>query len=202
MIKGIIFDFGNVLCTFTNELFLHRLSDITGKSRDKLFDIIYIKSGLPKKFESGEISTQQFFEELSKICGLTVPYKELHEIYSKDKFTRIEGMCEIAQSLMKKYKVALLSNTGEWDFEYMKQVAPEIRSFTTISTSFESKAMKPSTKMYTETLQKLQLLPEECIYTDDIIEYVTVSQSLGMNGVHFKGKDDFVASLAQLGVVI
>ena len=130
MIKAIIFDFGNVLCTFTNELFLQRINDKTRKSRDELFDIIYKRSGLPKEYESGLITSQMFYEELSKLCGLHIDQEELKKIYSMDKFSRIKGMCEFASQLTKKYKVALLSNTSEWDFEYMKIVAPEIKNHT------------------------------------------------------------------------
>jgi HAD superfamily hydrolase (TIGR01509 family) len=83
----------------------------------------------------------------------------------------------------------------------MKKVTPEINTFDVITTSYEVAAMKPLVKIYEETLHKLNLSPDECIYTDDILEYVEVARSLGMHGIHFKGYDDFVKSLADLKVI-
>lgn len=53
MIKAIIFDFGNVICYFTNEILIDRISKLSGKTKDEVFDLIYKKSDLPKKYETG-----------------------------------------------------------------------------------------------------------------------------------------------------
>ena len=201
MIKGIVFDFGNVLCSFTNEILLERISAKTGKSKATLFDLIYKKSGLPKLYESGSMSSKEFYEKLSTLCGLHVSIGELKELYSQDKFTRIEGMQEVVSTLQNHYKVALLSNTSEWDFAYMTQVAPEIQSFDAISLSYKVGEMKPGTKLFEDVTKKLKLKPEECVYTDDIPEYVAIAQSLKYNGVLFTSKQTFQQSLENLGVL-
>ena len=200
MIKAIIFDFGNVIGKFTNEIFIGRVSNLTGKSKEEIFELIYKKSGLPEKFESGLISGQEFFEEISKLCGLKINYEELKDIYSKDKFTLIEGMMELIESLKANYKIGLLSNTSEWDFDYMMKTVPMIKTFDTITTSFEVKAMKPDPKIWEEALNKLQLKAEECIYTDDILEYVEAAKSLGINAVQFVGVEKFKSDLKRLNI--
>ncbi|MDD4976809.1 MAG: hypothetical protein PHY93_20810, partial [Bacteriovorax sp.] len=92
MIKEIIFDFGNVICHFTNDILIGRISDLTGKTKEEVSNSIYKDSDVTKRAESGLITPEQFYRELSSICGLNVPYEELKEIYSKDKFTPVEGM--------------------------------------------------------------------------------------------------------------
>lgn len=202
MIKAIIFDFGNVICKFTNEILVERISHLTGKTKEEIFDLIYKKSDLPKKVETGLVSSQEFFEELSKLCGLNVTYEELKRIYSEDKFTPIEGMGELIERLRGKYKIGLLSNTGEWDFDYILKVAPIVKTFDSITTSFEVKAMKPNSNIFLDALNKLKLKPEECIYTDDILDYVEAAKEMGINAVQFNGIEKFKSDLKNFGVEI
>lgn len=199
MIKAIIFDFGNVICYFTNEISVEKISGLTGKTKDEIRELIS-KSDLPKKFETGLLSSQEFFEEMSKLLNLKVTYEELKEIYSKDKFTIVEGIEELIESLHKNYKIGALSNTSEWDFEYMIKTAPVIKTFDTITTSFEVKAMKPDPKIFEDALNKLQLKPEECVYTDDILEYVEAGKRLGINAVQFVGVEKFREELKRLNI--
>lgn len=202
MIKAIIFDFGNVICRFNNEILRERISNLTSKAKEEIFELIYKKSDLPRKYETGLISSQEFFEELSSLCGLKVSYEELKKIYSEDKFTPIEGMSELIESLKGKYKIGLLSNTSEWDFDYILKVAPIVGTFNTITTSFEAKAMKPSPDIFWDALNKLKLKPEECVYADDILDYVEAAKSLGIKAVQFIGVEKFKTDLKNLGVDI
>ena len=81
--------------------------------------ILINNSDILTRSETGLISNQEFFEEFSKICGLNISYDELKEIYSKDKFTPVEGTEELIRKLQKKYKIGLLSNTSSWDYDYI-----------------------------------------------------------------------------------
>lgn len=201
MIKAIIFDFGNVICRFTNEIYLKKLSDLSGKTVDEIRKIIFENSNILKKFESGKINGQEFYKELSKMCGIDVPYQELKTIYSKDKFSRVEGMKELTKRLRKKYKVSLLSNTSEWDWDCMIKTAPEILTFDTITKSYEAGAMKPSEIIFKDALKKLKLKPEECVYTDDILEYVEVAKSLGFKAFQFTDVEKFINDLLTMGFI-
>jgi len=200
MIKAIIFDFGNVICSFTNEVLIEKIARLTNKSKEEIFDLIYKKSDITKRFETGLISSQDFFEELSNLCGLSVGYEELKKIYSENKFTPIEGMNELIESLKKKYKIGLLSNTSEWDFEYLVKAAPIVKTFNSITTSFEVKAMKPDERIFLDAVTKLGLKPEECIYTDDIWEYVEIAESMGIKAIQFIGIEKFESDLKKNGV--
>ena len=202
MIKAIIFDFGNVICRFTNEIYLKKLSDLSGKTVDEIRKIIFENSNILKKFESGKINGQEFYRELSKMCGIDVPYQELKTIYSKDKFSRVEGIKKLIEKLRKNYKVSLLSNTSEWDWNYMIKSAPEILTFDTITKSYEAGAMKPSEIIFKDALKKLKLKPEECVYTDDILEYVEVAKSLGFKAFQFTDTKNFELDLKSLEIEV
>lgn len=202
MIKAIIFDFGNVICRFTNEILRQRIADISGKSVEEIKQLVYKNSDIVGHFESGQMSSEEFYKELSEICGLNVPYQELKTIYSKDKFNRVEGTKELIEKLRKNYKVSLLSNTSEWDWDYMIKVAPEILTFETITKSYEAGAMKPSEIIYQDALKKLNLKAEECVYTDDILEYVDKAKSLGFNAFQFTTAEKFEEDLKSIGIEV
>jgi len=202
MIKAIIFDFGNVICKFTNEILLEKISNLSGKSIEEVRKMIYQDSNITKEFESGKIGGEEFYKRLSEMCDIDIPYQELKTIYSENKFSRIEGSKELIERLIKNYKVSLLSNTSEWDWDYMIQVAPEIETFETITKSYEAGAMKPSEIIFEDALNKLKMKPEECVYTDDILEYVDVAKKMGFVAFQFTTAKKFEDDLKLIGVNI
>ena len=200
MIKAIIFDFGNVICRFTNDILRERISKLSGKTVEEILNLVYRNSDILQRFETGLISGQEFFEELSSICGLKVSYEELKKIYSEDKFTPVEGMEKLIEELRGKYKIGLLSNTSEWDFDYMIKAAPMIKTFDTITTSCEAKSMKPNKGIFLDALNKLNLKPEECVYADDVLEYVEAAKKLGIKAVQFTDAEKFKLDLKNLEI--
>lgn len=202
MIKAIIFDFGNVICRFTNELFVARIAVLMGKDIEETRSLIYKKSNITNEFEMGLLESKEFAEALSNLCGLKVSEQKLKKIYTENKYTPIEGMESLISSLLGKYKVGLLTNTSEWDFEEALKVSPIINKFEAITTSFEVKTMKPNRKIYLDILEKLKLAPEECFYVDDLIENVEAAKKVGLKAVQFLGIDKFVDDLKTEGVAI
>jgi len=202
MIKAIIFDFGNVICRFNNDIYRNKIANLSGKTIDDVKNLVSKNSDILTKFETGLLSTNEFFKKLSDLCGLKVSYEELKTIYSKDKFIPIEGMENLIKKLQKKYKIGLLSNTSSWDYDYILEVAPIVKTFDTITTSFEVKAMKPSLKIFEDALNKLNLKADECVYADDILEYVEVAKNLGTNAFQFTTTENFELDLKNLGIEI
>lgn len=48
MIKAIIFDFGNVICYFTNDILKQKMAEAAGKTTEEINELIY------KKFRHNE----------------------------------------------------------------------------------------------------------------------------------------------------
>ena len=127
-------------------------------------------------------------------------YDDLKDIYTKNKFTPILGMNELIESLKHNYKIGLLSNTGPWDYDYLQTVAPIINTFDSITTSFEVGVMKPDKKIFEDALSKSPLKPEECLYIDDIIEYVNAAKKIGMKAIQFMTLEKFKIDLKSFGI--
>ena len=69
MIRGVIFDFGNVICSFDVEIFLAKLHEWSGLDVETLRDRIY-GSRLHSRYERGEISSKEFHREVVRRIGV------------------------------------------------------------------------------------------------------------------------------------
>lgn len=52
--------------------------------------------------------------------------------------------------------------------------------------SFKLKSRKPELKIFKEIFNRTNSNPEECVFTDNKIEYVKVAEKPGINAIHFK----------------
>ena len=69
MIRGVIFHFGNVVCSFDVGIFLARLHEGSGVDVETLRDRIY-GSRLHSRYERGEISSKEFHREVVRRIGI------------------------------------------------------------------------------------------------------------------------------------
>jgi putative hydrolase of the HAD superfamily len=201
MIKAIIFDLGNVIYSFDNGKFIERISRFSDKSKEELKDLIYKQSGLPKLYETGLISSDEFIDKIKELCGLNMEKEEFIRAYTEI-FTPIPETFELIRKLKPNYKLGLLSNTSELDFQIGQDVKEVRRLFEHITLSYELKAMKPAKDIYLDMLRKLELPAEECVYIDDIEKYVEAAEDLGIKGIHYTSPEKLVESLKQLGVKV
>lgn len=115
-------------------------------------------------------------------------------------FLPITSTFELIKRLKNGYKLALLSNTNEWDFNFGIKPIEIFGLFDAVSLSFQIKAMKPSEKIFDDCLRKLNLKPNECIYIDDIKKYSDKATEIGMFGIHYTTHSGLLKSLKSLNV--
>jgi HAD superfamily hydrolase (TIGR01509 family) len=198
MIKAIIFDYGNVISALDNNLFLKEISGYSEKTLSELHELIYIKSGLPTQYETGLISSDEFFTQIKELCLLSISKTDFIRAFTGI-FTPIQSTLELIERLKPDYRLGLLSNTNEWDFKYEIEKIRVFGLFDTITVSFKVKAMKPDKIIYLDALNKLELKPEECIYIDDIKGYSDAASAIGIRGVHYTDHESLINSLTDHG---
>jgi putative hydrolase of the HAD superfamily len=189
MIKAVIFDFGNVICHFDNHRFTSELAVFSPLTENDLYQKIYTQSNLPRLYETGTISSDIFYEKLIELCRLEVSKDAFIHAYTRI-FTPITSTFRLIKQLHKTYKIALLSNTNELHFNYVIKQQGIFIFFDVVSLSFKVKAMKPDRRIFDDCLKKLGLLPEECVYIDDIKEYADKATELGLTGIHYKSEEN------------
>jgi epoxide hydrolase-like predicted phosphatase len=199
MIRAIIFDYGNVISRVDNHLFLERISAFCDKSAAELHRMIYEDSGLPVQYETGLITSDEFYHKISELCGLNMKRPAFIKAFT-DIFTPIQGTARLIRQLKANYKLALLSNTNEWDFEHEIRRHESFHLFDAVTLSFIVREMKPGRKIYMDALGKLNLKPEECIYIDDIREYAEAAGAIGITGIHYVSHEQLVDSMRSLNI--
>ena len=200
MIKAVVFDFGNVICRFENNLFLERISSFTDKSVERVRELIYEESDLPGRHETGSMSGEEFYEEVVKLCGLKDISMEGFRAAFTDIFTPIKTTFALIRRLKPNYKLGLLSNTSQWDFEYGIKAIEVFDLFDSVSVSCEVGVMKPGERIFHDALGKLGLAAEECVYIDDLAEFVEAAKAMGFYGIQYVSYEDLVKSLGALEI--
>ncbi|MEW6600373.1 MAG: HAD family phosphatase [Nitrospirota bacterium] len=198
MIKAIIFDYGNVISSVDNDRFLEKVSRATGKTGDELSALIRAKSDLLKRYETGSINTDMFYEQFVKSGGLDLTKDEFISLFT-GRFRPIHETRELIRKLKSGYRLGLLSNTNELDFEYEIRRCGVFDLFDAVSVSFKIGAMKPDRKIYLDALGKLNISPQESVYIDDIKEYADAAGVLGINGIHYTSHEALAEALNGLG---
>jgi putative hydrolase of the HAD superfamily len=197
MIKAIIFDYGNILSSVDNNRFLEEISRATGKTGAEMDRLIGNSSDYLRKYETGLITSDQFFERVVKQRGLNLDKKAFIKLFT-GRFTPISETHELIRKLKPGYKLGLLSNTNEWDYEYEIKKCDVFSLFDSVTVSFKVGAMKPDRKIYLDALDKLGVLADESVYIDDISEYADAASAIGINGIHYTSHEDLVRYLRSL----
>lgn len=197
MIKAIIFDYGNVISRVDNARFLEDISRTTGKTGAELDRLIKDSEDHLRRFETGLITPDQFFERVVQQGGLSLDKDAFLKLFA-GRYTPIAETADLMRKLKAGYKLGLLSNTNEWDYEYEIRQCDIFSLFDAVTVSFKVGAMKPDREIYIDALEKLEVRPDECVYIDDISEYADAARALGINGIHYTSHEDLVGSLQEL----
>ena len=198
MIRGVIFDFGNVISSFDVGNFLGKLRDWSGVEVGILRERVY-GSGLHSRYERGDITSERFYREISLLTGARVSAEEFAEGFT-DIFTPLESTHGLIRALKGRYRLGLLSNTNEWHFERHIRGVPVFPLFDAVTLSFEVRALKPAPEIYRDALRKLSLPPEACVFIDDIREYADGAAAVGIRGIRYTGHAELLEALSGLGV--
>jgi len=201
MIKAIIFDYGNVIHKWDNDIFLKEFVKLSSKDYNYVVDVIF-GQGLHHKLETGEISDVIFFKTIKDKLNLKISQDEFFKLFSSKLFKKIETTISLIKRLKKDYKVALLSNTNKIDFEYVLKKSETFHLFDTITLSFEVGHKKPEKEIYFDALKKLNLKPNECVFIDDIKEYSDAASKLGIHGIHYTSYENLIKELKKLNIMV
>lgn len=201
-IESIIFDLGNVLVDFNHLIAAKRLFGLTDKSPDEIF-AFFFDSDLTARFEEGKISPQDFFVNVKEALNLKLSYDQFLPIWNEIFFLseKNKGVYDLALTLKKNYRVALLSNINTLHFAYLKENFPVFDAFHNIIASCELGLKKPDPMIYKKTLDILGAsCGERVFYTDDRPELIESARRLGIRGFVFTDLGQLKKDLCSVGI--
>lgn len=101
------------------------------------------------------------------------------------------------------YRVYILSNYGSWTFEKTKENALSfLGDVDGALFSYEVKQIKPNPDIFQSLFERFALVPEECVFLDDLAKNIDGAKAVGMYGIVFTGLEEGLAELEKLGVKI
>lgn len=186
MIKAIIFDCFGVIATegwlpFKNKYFgddpekMRAAKDAVGAS------------GV------GLITHREFVQTVADLAGLSFDQAR-HEI--EDNVSNI-SLLDFIMTELGEYKIGMLSNvSGNRLKSFMND--EQIARFDAICLSSEIGVAKPNAEAYEITAQRLGVLPEECVFTDDRLDLCTAAEWVGMKSILFTTTEKFIQDFRTL----
>lgn len=200
-IRTFLFDLGNVLVRFSHEKMFKQLAAVCQRPEA---DIIHFaaNSGLLLGYETGSIDNSGFHGAFEDWLGKSICRTELLTAGS-DIFELNSPMDQILSSIDEQgYRLVLLSNTCPAHFERVSDQWSFLDRFDHHVLSYRVGAMKPSPTIFEAALEVIDCDPSECLYTDDIPEYVTAGREHGLQAVVFENPTQFKDELVRQGITI
>lgn len=191
MIRAVVFDYFGVLITENWLSFKKKYFSHSARLLDEVAE-------LGRRLNLGLISYSDFINEVAQRAGIS----------KKQAFDEIDGnvvndklLDYIANELKPKYKIGLLSNTGDnWLSKILSE--KQVALFDVVDLSYKTGLIKPQPEAYQSIAQKLGVKPEECILVDDKEGHCVAAREVGMATIVYKDfnqfKADFKILLAQL----
>jgi putative hydrolase of the HAD superfamily len=194
--RVVLFDLGNVLVQIHPEAFAKTLG-ISENERQ-----VYRPSVIAatRRYEQGELTTDDFFEDLGGIFQGRFDRSLLEKAMRNVIGQPVPNMAELLRKTTSVADVALVSNTNEIHFEHCR------RNFTFLSLipryflSWEMRVLKPDAGYYARVLRDLDLPADRAIFIDDLPENIDGATKAGMLGIVFTGTEDLNQKLKELGI--
>jgi putative hydrolase of the HAD superfamily len=186
-IKGVILDYGEVLCFRPGKEQLLRMANALGISPAE-FAKLYEKNRLA--YDRGDLTAEQYWFSFADEPGISVRAEEIPLLRAWD--------CELWSDLnpvMIKWlesihldglRTALLSNMQEDMVIKVRRDSHWIKHIDFAVFSYEVRLAKPEAKIYEYCLQGLGTEPHETLFIDDREVNVKAAQALGIRAILFK----------------
>jgi FMN phosphatase YigB (HAD superfamily) len=175
---AIIFDLGKVLVDFDYRVAVKRLAQ---RCANPLLAAAKIANQIPllTDYESGRLSTPEFFERIRAVCGFPGKFEEFADIFG-DIFTEIPPMVSLQRQLRAAgFNTYIFSNTNELAVRWITGHFPFFGHFDGYIYSFEHKAQKPESKLYEVVEATSGRRGADLIYIDDRPENIAAGQTRG-----------------------
>jgi FMN phosphatase YigB (HAD superfamily) len=200
VIKAVILDLGNVVVPLDFRRCYGALSEVCSYPPEDVPRRIRA-TGLVERFETGQISPNDFFHEVCGILNMNVTYPQFCEIWSSIFAPEALIPESLLQGLCRDRRLVALSNTNAMHFPMLQGRYPLLRHFHSFVLSYEVGALKPSPRMYREAIAQSGCLAEECFFTDDIADYVDAARREGIDAVQFQSREQLERDLRERGIV-
>jgi putative hydrolase of the HAD superfamily len=194
-IKLITFDLGNVLVKVDHMEFCRRLAVLTPLDSEDVFNYVF-NGSLEPEYDTGKITSKEFYENIITQFNVDVEFETFARWWNS-LFSLMPGMEEVVIKLAKNYPLFLLSNTNALHFDYIVNNYPVLKHFTEFVLSYKVGSRKPEQAIYQYLIRRSGMLPEQILFIDDKMPFVTSAREQGIQAWQFTGCEDLKKQLTQ-----
>lgn len=206
-ITHIAFDMGGVVLHIDHDQAVSRFEGI-GAAEAREYLNPYHQQGLFGQLEGGQISTETFVTELSRLIGKPLTHEQcLYAWLGYLKELPQRNLDTIRRLRTKGYRVSLLSNTNPFFFEWAESEAfdghghPIRDYFDSLYVSFQCKLLKPSREIYEHVLRSEGIRSEQLLFIDDSERNTEAAAALGIQTLHVETNADWTKEATIVGLL-
>ena len=200
MIKTFIFDLGNVIVSFDHNKTADRLASVCQHESEVIFGKA-IASPLVKQYNLGKITSEEFFEAVSRELGLRMDFADFSQAWNCTFAAEPLVSEQLIKTLADKYKLLLLSDTNELHFDYIRSNFPALDYFDDFILSHKVGTAKPSAEIFQAVVKIADCAPEECLFIDDLEINVEGARKFGINALQFVSETQLEKELKTSGLI-
>ena len=183
MLKNVIFDFGGVVCTFSQDAILDDFC--TGEAHARLKPVLFRSW---QALDEGTADYEEYVAETLKL--LDGEDKQIVQRFFREwhrSMRPIPGVWALIGELKARgYGVYLLSNASTWFAGHLDDY-PILRLFDGRLISAPEKMAKPEERIYRLALERFGLNAAETLFVDDRAENTEAAERVGIAGYVFDG---------------
>jgi putative hydrolase of the HAD superfamily len=194
----VFLDLGNVLVFHDDPVLCQRLSEYGGAPPELIRERLL---ALWDPFNRGTIAGDALRRAVCQASGAnTVMDVELFNDVWNCHFRIHHEVLPIVERLLGRVKVALLSNTNEMHWRFVRPQLPVLERFCDRVLSCELGLAKPDPEIFSAALRRVGLPAQVCAFFDDVPAFVESARSVGIAGQVFTTAAKFQEQLAALGL--
>lgn len=185
-IKNIVFDMGQVLHYYRPDQFVRDAGvaeeDLALVKRAVFEGVAWVR--MDRGISAEETVVAHAYEQLPE--RLHEKAKAITYGWWKNELPPVPGMADVVRDLKHAgYKIYLLSNANRNLHTYFNRI-PGTEYFDGKLISADHNLLKPQPDIYRKLFETFELVPEECLFVDDVAANVEAAIFCGMDGIIFR----------------
>ena len=197
-IRGVIFDYGNVLCYMQQLSDLEGMAQVAGIAMPR-FRELYWKFRVP--YDRSDLNAETYWQKVAAEEGLVLSREQIAKLVELD----LQGWARLNPKTVKwaeqlhgaGLRVGLLSNMPCDLSRYLVAHGGWVSFFHHLTFSCEVRMVKPDPAIYRSCLESLAVAPQQVLFLDDLAPNIEAAAKLGIHSVLFDGFEKTMGQVAE-----
>jgi putative hydrolase of the HAD superfamily len=197
-LQAVIFDYGEVLSGPPNPQAHQNLLNISGVE-EELFEKAYWAHRLD--YDADILNGQTYWQTVARDTGAHFTPEQIEQLMEQDAAmwmdlnpAMVAWIPKIKQAGL---KLGILSNMGYGVLGYIRPRFGWLDQFDYLTWSCELGVVKPDPAIYLHTLKKLQVLPQQALFIDNLEKNIIAAESVGLHALLFTNVDQLQKDLTK-----